>query len=116
MMDITIARLQHIHWTEQVINALKKGQFPETSNHKQCDLGKWLQSADAESTIPKAELKKLKQKHQKFHESVTEMLQYLNTKDYDNAEILLGEFRRGSKDVVFLLSMLEYHLYDKQKF
>lgn len=114
-MDITIARLQHIHWTEEVISALKKGQLPETSNHKQCDLGKWLQSVDAQSKISKSELNKLKLKHQKFHESVTEMLHYLNTKDYDNAEILLGEFRRGSKDVVFLLSMLEYNLYDKNR-
>ena len=43
-MDITKARLQHIHWTEQVIGAIKKGKLPEVSNHKECDLGKWLQT------------------------------------------------------------------------
>jgi len=114
-VDISKARLQHIHWTEQVISALKKGQLPEISNHHECELGKWLHTQQNESKPSNKTLETLKRKHQRFHETVSEMINFLEIKDYDNAEILLGEFRRGSKDVVFLLSQLEYDKSDKSE-
>jgi len=113
MIEISKIRMDHIHWAEQIQQALKKGKLPEISHYRDCEFGKWLYDGEKNNFADIKEVAELEKKHQNFHNTAAEMVEFIKLRDFDNAEILLGEFRRESKDLIFLLSLLEYRLLRK---
>ena len=115
MIEISVIRMDHIHWSEQIQNALKKGKLPEVTSYRDCEFGKWLHGDEKKLLSNTKELAELEKKHERFHTTAAEMVNFIKLRDFDNAEILLGEFRRESKDLIFLLSLLEYRLIKSNK-
>ena len=113
MIEISVTRMEHIRWVEQIQNALKKGKLPEVSSYRECEFGKWLHNRDKDKFSKLKETKDLETKHKDFHKTAAEMVKFLEERDYDQAEILLGEFRRESKDLIFMLTLLEYRLLEE---
>ena len=111
MIEFSKVRINHIHWSEQVIQALKKGELPVIDSFRDCEFGKWLHTDGWGNYGEIKEIAELEQKHKEFHKTAEEMVKFMKLKDFDKAEILLREFRRESKDLVFLLSLVEYRLH-----
>ncbi|MBF0470663.1 MAG: CZB domain-containing protein [Gammaproteobacteria bacterium] len=113
MLDLTTARMVHIRWIEQIKEALQRGDVPHLDHYKNCDLGQWLyQKGDQGGNryLTFDEGKRLEEMHRQFHSTADELTRVLAEKNYGNAEILMREFNRESRDLIFLLSMLEYRI------
>ncbi|MBF0219666.1 MAG: CZB domain-containing protein [Gammaproteobacteria bacterium] len=118
MIDLNNARMIHIHWVEQMKNALKRGEIPVLQHYQDCDLGQWLYqngSGGGQRFLTFEEGQQLEELHRQFHLTADEMTRMFSQKNYGNAEIMMREFTRESRDLVFLLSMLEYRLQQLKK-
>ncbi|MBF0286423.1 MAG: CZB domain-containing protein [SAR324 cluster bacterium] len=110
MIEIATTRMEHIRWVEQIKAALQKGKLPQMANYCDCELGKWLDEQGKKKYGHLKEMQGLEEKHREFHQTADELIKLFENRNYDSAEIMLREFRRESKDLVFLLTMVEYRL------
>ncbi len=90
--------------------ALSKGKVPKVERHEKCDLGRWIYRALATEGETSA-LLELERKHKRFHDTADELLELFGHKRYVEAEVLLRELHRESKDLIFLLTSIEYEMF-----
>ena len=109
MNEFSKARLMHVSWVEQLKNVLRKGKIPEVSSHIKCDLGKFIIKESFEKkhgSIP--EVADLCKKHKQFHRTAEELIKLFKVRNFDSAEIVMRELSRESKELIFLITMVEF--------
>lgn len=116
MLDIMIARLTHVEWVDQLERALqRKDLILKVKSFNECDLGKWLYSEAIKeySDIPELEL--LEKYHKEFHLAAERVVRWHNSPKLSprhdaQAQIDFEEAQRMSKEIIYLLTMLEYKM------
>ena len=120
MIDIVVARLTHIKWVLQLESALQnKRKVIKIDSHKKCELGKCLYSSatDEYETIPEIHL--LEKEHKLFHVAADKVVKWHNRTDPSaraDAQALLDfeEVQRRSKEVIFLLTLIEFKMVEAE--
>jgi hypothetical protein len=107
MIDINNARLVHMKWLIEMENALRKGKIPTIEPHQTCKLGRWISSHGIKEYDSSPAMAELKIKHKQFHSTADEMTDLFREKNYVEAEVLIRELNRDSKDLIFLLTRIE---------
>ncbi len=113
MIDLSRARLIHIKWLLQLENALRKNQIPELDSHTTCELGNWLYTEGMQKYKKFPEMIFLERRHQRFHETTELLVRLFRERNFVEAEVALDELKRESQDLIFMLTLIEYHLATK---
>ncbi|MBF0316827.1 MAG: CZB domain-containing protein [Nitrospirae bacterium] len=116
MIDITIARMTHVEWEYQLELALQKRNLVINMRpYNECELGVWLYSKALKmyQEIPDIEL--LEREHKLFHIAAEKVVKWHNAPKisprYDaQAQIDFEEVRQKSKEIIYLLTMLEFKM------
>ncbi|MBF0587987.1 MAG: CZB domain-containing protein [Magnetococcales bacterium] len=108
MIDLNRARLVHMKWLRQMEGALSQGKIPKMERHEKCDLGRWIYREGMSELGERPAMLELERKHRRFHATADEMVGLFRIKNYVEAEVLLRELDRESKDLIFLLTRIEY--------
>ncbi len=120
MLDIAIARITHIEWENQLESLLlKKRSIITISDYGNCELGKWLYGTAIEEyeSIPEIEL--LEKEHKLFHLAAEKVTKWHNNprpgaRAEAQAMIDFDEVKRRSKEIVYLLTLLEFKIIHKK--
>lgn len=120
MIDIVMARLYHIKVELELEAALQnKREVVKIDSHKKCELGQWLYSSasDEYKTIPEIDL--LEKEHKLFHSAADKVAKWHNRTDPGaraDAQALLDfeEVQRRSKEVIFLLTLIEFKMIEAE--
>ena len=116
MLDIMIARLTHIKWCDQLERALqKKDLILNVKSFNECDLGKWLYSGAIKEYSDIQEIELLERYHKDFHLAAEKVVAWHNSprlspRQDAQAQIDFEEAQRKSKEIIYLLTMLEYKI------
>ncbi|KJU84434.1 hypothetical protein MBAV_003370 [Candidatus Magnetobacterium bavaricum] len=121
MIDITIARITHVEWEYQLELALQKRNLVINMRpYNECELGIWLYSKALKmyQEIPDIEL--LEKEHKLFHIAAEKVVKWHNSPKissrYDaQAQIDFEEVQQKSKEIIYLLTMLEFKMLLKYK-
>ena len=115
-LDIGAALNVHLKW-EAELEALVRGEImTETlQSHTDCALGIWLHSSGKKKYGHYSETAKLIKNHKKFHVEAENVVERLKTQKKGTAEKSLGKIRNLSREIVFLLSMIELHSLEEEK-
>lgn len=121
MLDIMIARITHVEWVYQLEMILKKRSTTVSlKSHNECDLGIWLYNEGLKvyEEIPEIEL--LEECHKAFHYAAAQVGTWHNSAQVSpqqtaQAELDFEEAQRMSKEIVYLLTMLEYKMLRKHQ-
>ncbi len=116
MLDIMIARLTHVEWSDQLDQSLRNKQLIlNVRSHNECELGMWLynEALREYGDIPEIEL--LETSHKNFHSAAERVVKWHNapkiSPQHDaRAQIDFEEAQRDSKEIVYLLTLIEYKL------
>ncbi|MBF0338183.1 MAG: CZB domain-containing protein [Nitrospirae bacterium] len=116
MIDITIARITHVEWEYQLELALQKRNLVINMRpYNECELGIWLYSTALKmyQEIPEIEL--LENEHKLFHMAADKVVKWHNSPKisprYDaQAQIDFEEVQQKSKEIIYLLTMLEFKM------
>ncbi|MBF0517503.1 MAG: CZB domain-containing protein [Nitrospirae bacterium] len=121
MIDITLARITHIEWAYQLELALQKRNLTiNIRNYNECELGVWLYTNALRLYGDIQEINSLEQEHKMFHVTAEKVVKWHNSPSlsarYDaQAQIDFEEVQRKSKEIVYLLTMLEFKMLTKQQ-
>ena len=116
MIDITIARLTHIEWTHQLELALQeRSSALDLKAYNECDLGVWLYSKALGMFEETGEVELLEQEHKLFHLAADKVVKWHNSprsgaRHDAQAQIDFEEVKRRSKEIIYLLTMLEFKM------
>ncbi len=108
MIDLNRARLVHMKWLMEMEQALRKGKIPTIESHPTCELGRWVYSQGMQKYATSPDMLELERKHKRFHSTANEMTSLFRDKNYVEAEVLMRELNRDSKDLIFLLTRIEF--------
>lgn len=108
MIDINRARLVHIKWLLEMEHALTKGKIPVVESGQVCELGRWIYASGMQKYARVPAMLELERKHKQFHMTADEMLALFREKNYLEAEVLIRELNRESRDLIFLLTRIEF--------
>jgi hypothetical protein len=116
MIDITIARLTHVEWTNQLELALqKKSSTLDLKAYNECDLGVWLYGKALGMFEEMGEVELLEQEHKLFHLAADKVVKWHNSprggaRHDAQAQMDFEEVKRRSKEIIYLLTMLEFKM------
>ena len=119
MIDITIARITHIEWVHQLEmlthNNVTAASFP---SYHDCDLGVWLYGEGMRSYQEIPEIGMLEESHKVFHIAADSVILWHNGSKCDSQKTAQAEFDfknalKMSKEIVYLLTMLEFKILQK---
>ncbi len=116
MLDIMIARLTHVEWVYQLERALQKRDLIlNVKSFNECDLGVWLYSGAMEEYSDIPEIEFLERYHKEFHIAAEKVVRWHNSPKLSprqdaQAQIDFEEAQRMSKEIIYLLTMLEYKM------
>ncbi len=108
--DVSLARLVHLDWLVRVEDALNKGQGKAPSAiqyYRDCDLGVWLHGEARRRYRDCADIKRLTVEHRRFHHAVEHAVIALHDGQPQKAQEYLGTARHISKDIIYLLTLVE---------
>ena len=108
--DINKARLVHLDWVLKIENLLGSSETGSVFNlpsHQDCELGLWLHGEGRVKYCQYPDTRNLAIEHRRFHQAVDHMLQAIREGDRNKTRDLLNSARHVSKDIVYLLTMLE---------
>ena len=117
-IDITKARLAHLDWVFRTNRILDQGLSPPqdfTASHRGCELGLWLHSEARRKYGHSEQIRQLALEHRRFHQAVDEMFHVLHGGDVDKTRELLVNVSHMSKDIIYLLTLLELKLLEEQR-
>lgn len=122
MLDIMIARLTHVEWSDQLEQALrmKRTQIMNVRSCNECELGIWLYSEALREYRDIPEIQLLEQNHKAFHAAAEKVVSWHNKPKISpqrdaQAQADFEEAQRKSKEIIFGLTMLEYKLLRNHK-
>lgn len=116
MIDITLARITHMEWVYQLELALQKESVHVSiTPYDKCDLGLWLYGEAIKRYNDIHEIDILEKEHRLFHFAADRVVQWHNSskqsaKAEAQARVDFGEVKRRSKEIIFLLTMIEFKL------
>jgi len=111
-----VARLTHVEWSDQLEQALKKrALILDVRSHTECELGIWLYSDALQEYRDIPEIGLLEQNHKLFHNAAENVVKWHNAPRISpqrdaQAQLDFEEAQRRSKEVVYLLTALEYRV------
>ena len=108
--DINKARLVHLDWLLKIEKLLERCEaVPEFDlpGHQDCELGLWLHGEGRVRYRLYPDIRNLAIEHRRFHQAVEHMLQMIREGDRNKTRDLLNSARHVSKDIVYLLTLLE---------
>ncbi|MBF0588394.1 MAG: CZB domain-containing protein [Magnetococcales bacterium] len=110
MIDLSVARLVHIKWVIELEEALKKGRIPTLTTHSKCELGRWIYEHGLDRYKEYPEIRQLELKHHRFHDMTAEAVRYYKNHDEVKAFLVMEEIHKLSRDLVYLLTVVEYKI------
>ncbi|MEI6705432.1 MAG: CZB domain-containing protein [Deltaproteobacteria bacterium] len=119
MIDITVARITHVEWVHQLEMILREGSTTVTlPSYRDCELGAWLYSEGLHTYKEIPEIIQLETSHKVFHIAADNVVAWHNGSKYDSKKIAQAEtdFRdaqRTSKEIIYILTMLEFKILQK---
>jgi hypothetical protein len=119
VIDITVARITHVQWVHQLEMILRENSSTVTlPSYSNCELGAWLYSEGllAYKEIP--EITQLEKSHKIFHIAADNVIAWHNGSKYNSQKTAQAEtdFRDAlttSKEIVYILTLLEYKILQK---
>jgi methyl-accepting chemotaxis protein len=112
--DFTNLRLKHVVWRAQLEDLLKKGKASITeeqaTNHKACDVGKWLYSVGMKKYGDLHEVQELEKIHVELHTTVKKVLLLRESGDIHAAKEELGKLDKILSKIMLLLVSIEENL------
>ena len=116
--DINKARLVHLDWVIRIEKSLELGpdSAPCALQHYQdCELGLWLHGEGRSKYRQYDDIRQLTVEHRRFHHAVEHLLIAIHDgNQVKSKEILIG-VRHMSKDIIYLLTLLELRTIEKQR-
>ncbi len=114
--DISKARLVHLEWLFQIEKALEQG--PDVApcalqDYHNCELGLWLHGEGRSKYRQYEDIRRLTIEHRQFHQTVDGLLIALYDRDTKKVQELLISVRHMSKDIIYLLTILELRTIEK---
>ncbi|MES0336607.1 MAG: CZB domain-containing protein [Candidatus Magnetobacterium sp. LHC-1] len=122
MIDITIARITHVEWEYQLEQALQKRNLVINMRpYNECELGIWLYSTALKMYQDIAEIELLEKEHKLFHVAAEKVAKWHNSPKisprYDaQAQMDFEEVQQKSKEIIYLLTMLEFKMLMKYQY
>jgi len=119
MIDITIARITHVEWVHQLEMLLHKNTTSVSlPSYHDCELGVWLYGEGLRTYKEIPEIELLEKSHKVFHIAADNVVKWHNGPKYNSqksaqAEIDFRDALRTSKEIVYLLTMLEFKILQK---
>ena len=119
MIDITIARITHVQWVHQLEMLLHKNTTAVSlPSYHDCELGVWLYGEGLRTYKSISEIEQLEQSHKVFHLAADNVVEWHNGSKFNaqktaQAEIDFRDALRTSKEIVYLLTMLEFKILQK---
>ena len=116
MIDIAIARITHIGWERQLKSLLSnKHEYIKISDHRSCNLGLWLYDSAIERYDDIPEVRLLEEEHRLFHLAADRIIKWHNKpgvsiKAEAQSQIDYEEVTRRSREIIYLLTILEFEL------
>lgn len=104
--QIEICITDHLMWKWRVYNMIlgyENLKTSEVNSHKECRLGKWIESVGQMNPSLKSDLFTLERPHSRLHQEAKEAIEAYNRGDVSGAEIKLGQMDKTSKEVIAIL-------------
>ncbi|MBF0237606.1 MAG: CZB domain-containing protein [SAR324 cluster bacterium] len=112
-LQVSHVRLKHVQWTENMPSAFKnRGRHTSLATATECDLGIWTKNLHSQHYNSIQEIKKLDELHVFFHEVAQNTVDALRKNEDQQAEIYYSEMKEMSREIVYLLSLIEYIMKD----
>ena len=108
--DVSLARLAHLDWLVRVEKALAGGPVNAPGAlqyYRDCDLGLWLHGEARRRYRDCADIKRLTVEHRRFHHAVEHAVISLHDGRQDETHQYLVSAQHISKDVIYLLTLIE---------
>ncbi len=108
--DINKARLVHLDWVlriESLLDRSETSQVFSLPSYQDCELGLWLHGEGRVKYRQYPDIRNLAIEHRRFHQAVEHMLQAIREGSHNKTRDLLNSARHVSKDIVYLLTLLE---------
>ncbi|MBF0626021.1 MAG: CZB domain-containing protein [Magnetococcales bacterium] len=113
VLEVSRARLMHLQWAQGVADLFRRwGKPPLPESAEICSLGLWLHSVGARRCVGMAEMQALDVAHKEFHLKAEQAVRAFHNRRMGEAEAAYDRMHRKSREVVYLLSVLEYRLLD----
>jgi hypothetical protein len=116
VIDITIARITHVEWLHQLEMILQKSSFSvNLPSYHDCELGIWLYGEGLQVYKEIPEIGQLENSHRVFHIAADNVVAWHNGSKFNSqksaqVQIDFNDALRMSKDIVYLLTMLEFKI------
>ncbi|MBF0621349.1 MAG: CZB domain-containing protein [Magnetococcales bacterium] len=113
MLDVSHARLLHLKWVQSMPQAFRNhGHGMNLDTAELCSLGVWIHAVGLKKYGQIQEINQLDETHQAFHEYTANTLTALRNKQDSAATHTFAEVHRLSREIIYLLSLVEYKLLD----
>ena len=119
MIDITVARITHVEWVHQLETILHASTTTVTlPSYRDCELGTWLYSEGLHTYKEIPEITQLEKSHKIFHIAADNVVDWHNGSKYSlqktaQVEIDFREALKTSKEIIYILTMLEFKILQK---
>ncbi|MEO5330957.1 MAG: CZB domain-containing protein [Magnetococcus sp. YQC-5] len=114
MIDLSVARLVHLQWVLTLEATILKGRTDLILHtHDTCELGRWLYTVGHKKYGEFPEMAQLEKQHRAFHLSAESMVALFGQNKFVEADLLLENLKQESKDLIFLLTLIEYRLLNR---
>lgn len=115
---LNVAKADHILWKWRVYNmllGLEQIKAEEVTSHQHCRLGKWYFHPDSQKRVGKyKEYTDLDAPHKRMHEIARQAVEAYNRGDVRQAEDLLRDLEKASREVIHCIEGLLKHLDHEQ--
>jgi methyl-accepting chemotaxis protein len=109
-IDLTSAAMKHSTWKLRLRTFLdgKGGLTAEqATSHKECDLGKWLETEGLKKYAAIPEMKTLDREHQTLHRMIKTVIDFKSAGKLKEAEIALQKVTALSDSIVKLIHAID---------
>lgn len=109
-LDLTSAKLKHASWKlklREFLDGKSTLSAAQATDHKQCELGKWLYAEGLTKYAAIPETKKLELEHETLHKLVKTIINFKHAGKVKEAEAEFAKVEGVSKRIVDLLTAIE---------
>jgi len=117
LLDINHARIVHLDWEQKLEKLIRGHHAPlKVSTHDHCILGNWLYTQGIGQYRHIPEIMKLEQTHKDFHDLAQKIVDEKHQhNDKQKVQDTLIQLKSHSKDIVYLLSIIELKVLHQQE-
>lgn len=116
LFDIGIARNVHLRW-ELALESMARGNRDavDLQSYETCELGLWLHKTGVQKYHDIDAIHQLVTIHRKFHTIADSIVFNLQNSNWAAVEEKLKEVRATSREIVFMLTVVEFSFLERQK-